>query len=259
MVLRAVWAVVRGRRRDLRRDAKELMDGMKPQPIVTGVGNVPGSGSCVLLPNHYERRTGVWVGWGAITITGALCRHRGPGAAIRWVMTSSWEDCYIGPRRIAPEHVQWVLRKLASLYGIILMSPEPGRTQSRGHTLREIFHTLDDPRGHIVALHPEAGGFEELIEPPRGIGRVLAAIEERHVPMFPVAVFEERGRIRVHFGSPLPANCLGGRSDGEAAAAVMLTIARMVPAKMRGPYSETTATDDTTMGAGTAAEPAAPR
>lgn len=238
IMVRAVWCAIRRQPRDVYRDARELVGGMRPKPIVTGVEHVPASGPCVLLPNHYERPDGAWVGWGAIVISEALARHREPGSTVRWVMTSSWEDCYVGPRRIAPEHVHWVLQKLAALYGIILMSPEPGETQARGRALREIFHAVDAPLGNAVALHPEAGGFEELIVPPPGMGRVIGALDKRGLPLIPVAVFEEDGRLRIHFGKPFAPGSLQVFSDAGTATVVMRTLASMLPPAMCGPYRD---------------------
>jgi hypothetical protein len=221
---------------------------MNPPPIVTGIEHVPMERPCVLLPNHYERRDAVWVGWGSIVITAALSRHLSRGTQVRWVVASTWEDFYIGPRRISPEHLYWVLRRLAHVFGFILMPPDPRETQARSHALRKIFRALDESNGGIVGMHPEAGGFEELIPPPVGIGRVLSALDKRGVTLIPAGVYEDGGRLHVTFDQALRPGSLHGASDEESASIVMMAIARLLPERMRGPWGDSQADEPAAVG-----------
>jgi hypothetical protein len=157
-VVRVVYASLRHQQRDPWHDTRYLAARMKPRPLVTGLDHVPASGPCVILPNHYERRDHVWVGWGAIVITAALSQRRAAASRVHWVMTSTWQDCYLGPRRIPPDRLHWLLRRLAQVYGLILMPTAPQEVLGRGEALRAVLRALRDPRGHIVAFHPEAGG-----------------------------------------------------------------------------------------------------
>ena len=237
MMLRVAVSSLRGRRRDVQRDALALTARMRPQPVIRGIENLPEAGSCVIIPNHYERPDGAWVGWGAIVIAAALADARPNLAPVRWVMTSTWQDCYLGPLRVPPTYLTWVLRRFAGLYDLILMPAMDDETFGRGVALRTLFHVLDDPRGHVVALHPEAGGFETLIAPPRGMGRVLGAIDRRKIPLIPTGVFEQDGRLTVHFGAPLPTGLIARMDDAKAAQTAMLAIARLVPPANRGVYA----------------------
>lgn len=243
MALRVVYTSVRGGRRDVQRDVRALVARMDPPPVIRGIEHLPESGRCVIVPNHYERPDGAWVGWGAIVIAAALARHRPRLAPVRWVMTSTWQDCYLGPLRVPPAYLTWVLRRFAVLYGLILMPALEGETFGRGLALRTLFHVLDDPSGQVVALHPEAGGFESLIAPPRGMGRVLGAIDRRQIPLIPTGVFEEAGRLTVCFGTPLPAGQLSRMDDTTAAQTVMLDIARLLPPANRGVYAKCVQTE----------------
>jgi len=237
MMLRVAYTSVRGRRRDVQRDTLLLTSRMQPQPAVCGAEHLPTRGPCVIIPNHYERPDGAWVGWGAIVIAAALARERPTLPAVRWVMTSTWQDCYLGPLRVPPHYLTWVLRRFAAMYGLILMPAQGDETFARGRALRALFRVLDDPAGQVVALHPEAGGFETLIAPPRGMGRVLAAIDRRGIPLIPTGVFEVEGRLIVHFGPPLPRGALAARDDDGAIQTAMLAIARLLPPANRGVYA----------------------
>ncbi|HET8521945.1 MAG TPA: hypothetical protein VFL82_01855 [Thermomicrobiales bacterium] len=238
----AAYAAARHRTRNVWQDALRLTAGMYPPPNVAGIEHVPTAGPCVILPNHYERPGGVWVGWGAIVISAALAQHRPGTPPIRWVMTTTWADCYIGPWRVAPEKLGWVLRGLASVYGLILMPAHDLPTHDAQRlesalALRQIFRSLADSPDQIVALHPEAGGFETMIRPPHGSGRVLAALDRRHVPCIPTGVFERNGRLTVRFGAPLPQGLLADLDDAQAADQVMHAIANLVPAAVGGSFA----------------------
>ncbi|HUZ03433.1 MAG TPA: hypothetical protein VMU89_24070 [Thermomicrobiaceae bacterium] len=243
LMARVGYASLRGRQRDLRRDVDELIAGTYPAPVVVGLEHVPRTGRCVIVANHYERPDGAWVGWGAIVITAALAHHRPGAPAARWVMTSTWADCYFGPRRIAPERLHGILQRFAAVYGVILMPASDLESAGRAVALRSLFRALDADAEAVVALHPEAGGFETLIVPPPGAGRVLAALERRDVPLLPVGVSEQDGRLTVRFGPALAPGVLRGLSDSLAAATVMETIAELVPPETRGAFRDGSASE----------------
>ncbi len=243
VLARAAYAAIRRQPRNAWLDTLYLTDRINPPPAVAGVEHVPRIGPCVILSNHYERPGGVWVGWGAIAISASLARHRPDTPPIRWVMTTTWADCYLGPCRIAPEYLGWVLRGLAFVYGLILMPAHDLPTHdtqrwSGALALREIFRSLAEVPDQVVALHPEAGGFETMISPPRGSGRVLAAFDRRGIPCVPTGVFEDDGRLVVRFGAPLPLGSLADLDDDQAAAQVMRAIARLVPPAVRGVFAD---------------------
>lgn len=234
----AVVSSFRGRPRSVHEDTRTLVRSMPRVPVVSGLENLPAGPPYVILPNHYERPSGAWVGWGAIVISDAVTRTHAARHPIRWVMTSSWQDFYIGPKRVHPKYLHWVLRRLSHLYGIILMPADDDEAFGRGAALRCIFKALTSPGGQIVALHPEAGGFETMITPPKGMGRVLAAIDRQRVPMIPAGVCEVDGRFRIRFGAPIEPGSLCRMTDADASRSVMLRIAELVPEATRGEYAE---------------------
>jgi hypothetical protein len=243
MSLRVAVASFRNRRRDVFADTVAMAGRLAPPPRVIGIEHIPSHGRCVILPNHYERPDGIWVGWGTIVLTSAIARRRIARAPIRWVMTSTWEDCYLGPYRVSPERLHWVLKRLAFVYDIILMPASEREVAQRSVALRALLRALTDNPDQLVAFHPEAGGFETLITPPRGMGRVLAAIDRRGIPMIPAGVFEADGRLTIQIGAPLPAGSLSGLDDASAADAVMRVIASLVPPATRGVYADRVAVE----------------
>ena len=254
VMLAAVLSSLKNEKRDLRADVDTLVASMPTPPEVHGLENIPETRPFVILPNHYERPSGAWVGWGAIVITNAIARVRPGNFPIRWVMTSSWQDCYLGPKRIHPKYLHWVLRRLSNLFGIILMPADDLEAFGRGAALREIFRALADPAGQVVAFHPEAGGFETMITPPKGMGRVLAAVDRQRLPIVPAGVYENDRGFQVRFGQAIEPGALQGLPDDEAADMVMLRIAALVPDRTRGEYTDkyrtlteanTVAVDDT--------------
>ncbi len=236
VVSNAILSSFRNQRRPLRADVARMVASMPVEPLVHGIENLPAQPPFVILPNHYERPSGAWVGWGAIVITDALARARPGTFPIRWVMTSTWQDCYLGPRRVDPRYLHWVLRRLANLYGIILMPANDTDAFGRGAALRELFRATGDSAGQVVAFHPEAGGFETMIRPPKGMGRVLSSLDHRGVTLIPTGVYEAENRLQVRFGEPIQRGSLGGLADYAAAESVMLHIARLVPEQVRGEF-----------------------
>jgi hypothetical protein len=110
-------------------------------------------------------------------------------------------------------------------------------TSGRSSALRAIFRLLSHP-DQVVGLHPEAGGFEALIDPPRGIGKVLSLIDRQGIPCIPVGVFEQDKRLHVRFGAALPAGSLARLPERDAAHSVMRVIARLIPPANRGVFAD---------------------
>lgn len=240
---KALWAFVRRRRRSAWADAAALIDGLEKQPVIIGAENLPVGGPAAFLPNHYERKDAVWVGWGAMALTTAIHRHGDPArlGRMHWVMTDTWADCYVGPFHVSPRYLGWVLKGFGDIYGIIRMPAHdlPNHAQQRGRSagaLLEVFDVLK--KGDCVALHPEAGGFETLIQPPRGSGRVVACLDRRKVPLIPVGVYEENDRLVINIGAPFAQGAFDRLTDTQSADMVMLAIAGLVPERTRGDYAE---------------------
>lgn len=267
LVFGALAAFVMRRKRSPWADAIAAIDGLAHQPVVCGMDHVPMCGPVVFVPNHYERKDAVWVGWGAMALTASLA-HSGRQSGLKhmhWVMTDTWADCFVGPVHLDPRYLSWVLKAFSNIYGIIRMPAHdlPTHDALRGRSagaLLELVHALND--GDCVAVHPEAGGFETLITPPKGSGRVFAYLARLGVPIVPVGIYEEDDRLHVNIGEPLDGRALACLADGAAATMVMCEIANLVPLLSRGVYAGTGTIpvepkpDLTTVNVGVTLEPA---
>lgn len=239
---RVFWAAMRGRQRDLWADSHILINSLEVAPQIRHAERLPFRGPVVFLPNHYERKDAVWVGWGAIALTHALTRYRNRRAfrKLHWVITDTWADAYIGPIHIPPRMLGWAINGLASVYELITMPAwdlpdHDDRRAESAAAIRKVCHALAS--GESVAVHPEAGGFETMIPCKPGAGRLIKLLARRGYPLIPIGVFEEGDQLIVQIGEQIPPDRLLHLSDDQAAEATMLEIAALVPPRIRGVYA----------------------
>lgn len=243
MLLKAFGAFLRKQRRDAWRDATRAVATLKWSPIIHGIEHVPQHGPIVFLPNHYERKDAVWVGWGAMALTAAVAKHRDRQqlGRMHWVMTDTWADCFIGPFHVNPRYLGWVLKGFGDIYGIIRMPAHdlPNHSSQRGRSARSLLDIFDYLKaGDCVALHPEAGGFETLIQPPAGAGRVVSCFDRRNVPLIPVGIHEDNDRLVITIGQAIEPGTFAGLDDHASADLAMLRIAALVPERTRGVFAD---------------------
>ncbi|MGI8403337.1 MAG: hypothetical protein ACR2OE_00960, partial [Thermomicrobiales bacterium] len=76
MILKAIWAFLRKQERNVWNDTTALVKQQSLSPIIHDMEHLPEHGPFVLIPNHYERKDAVWVGWSAIAMTAEIARTR---------------------------------------------------------------------------------------------------------------------------------------------------------------------------------------
>jgi hypothetical protein len=176
-----------------------------------------------------------------LTAAVASARDLSQIGSMHWVMTDTWADCFIGPIHVNPDYLGWVLKGFGDIYGIIRMPAHdlPNHASRRGRSARSLLEIFDYLRaGDCVALHPEAGGFETLIQPPAGAGRVVSCLDRRNVPLIPVGIYEEDDHLVINIGQQIQQGAFVGLDDRTAADQIMLCIAALVPAATRGVYAD---------------------
>jgi hypothetical protein len=227
-----------GRSRSFLNDSQTVMAANPYRRQAQGLENVPSEGPFILVTNHYARR-GLRAYHFAMFITTAIAQRRPLSPAICWVITSEWYGYHVGPIPIPVWLIRWVFRRVAKVYGLVVMPRQASRAVGRAAVLRRIAKIV---QREPIGLMPEAGGSGVLLEPLEGSGLFLQALSERGLPLVPAGVWEEDDTLMVSFGQPVALSVAkeGPRreQDREAREQVMVAVGRLLPPAYWGHYSE---------------------
>jgi len=227
-----------GRPRSFLKDSRRVMAANPYRRQAQGLENVPSEGPFVLVTNHYTRR-GLRAYHFAMFITTAIAQRRPLSPAICWVITSEWYGYHVGPIPIPVWLIRWVFRRVAKVYGLVVMPRQASRGVGRAAVLRHIARIA---QRESIGLMPEAGGSGILREPLEGSGLFLQALSERGLPLVPTGVWEEDDTLMISFGEPFALSVAkeGPRQeqDRQAREQVMVAVGRLLPPAYWGYYSE---------------------
>jgi 1-acyl-sn-glycerol-3-phosphate acyltransferase len=157
-------------------------------------------------------------------------------------MTSEWHNFRLGPLPVpVPVWVfRWLFRRIARVYGLVIIPRAAERGVGRAAALRTILNALRDGE-EAIGLFPEGMGTGHLIEPMPGVGSFLLSLSNRGIPMLPVGIFEEGGRLIASFGPPFSIQVPRGVEKEErerlASQQVMVAIGRLLPRELWGVYA----------------------
>ena len=239
LVLKFIWAVLRGRTRNLAADVKATLMAARPKPQALNDQHIPTEGPFVLVANHYER-PGLKVFWGGMLASHAVAQRRTSRKSLRWLMTSEWHNFRLGPLPVPVWAFRWLFRRIARVYGLVIVPRAAERGVGRAAALRTILNVLRDGE-EAIGLFPEGMGTGHLIEPMPGVGSFLLSLSSRGIPMLPVGIFEEEGRLIASFGPPfsiqVPRGVEKGERDRLASQQVMVAIGRLLPPQLWGVYA----------------------
>lgn len=235
-IIRFAVAALTGRRREVGRDAAAVLARSGLRCRIDGAERIPTRGPFVLIANHYER-PGLKVFWGGMLLTAAVWERRGQSP--RWLMTSEWYNYRLGPVPVPVWLLRWLFRRLASVYGLVIVPRARERGVGRAAALRAVLEAVaTDPRP--IALFPEGIGTGRLLRPPEGVGLLLLALAERGVPCLPAGLYEEEeGTLVARFGEPFLAQAAGEKEERfrRARDEAMLAIGRLLPRGLWGDYT----------------------
>lgn len=238
-VLRFLVPMILGGERDLASDIAGTLLAARPRPRVIDDHYVPGEGPFVLVANHYER-PGLKVFWGGMLASYAVAQRRGKAKALRWLMTSEWYSYRLGPVPIPVWFLRWLFRRIAAVYGLVIVPRAAERAVGRAAAMRSILQVVGRQR-EPIALFPEGVGKGDLVEPQPGTGAFLLVLSRRGIPILPAALFEEEGALTVRFGPPfqirIPERGKKGDRDRLARGQVMVNIGRLLPRHLWGAYT----------------------
>lgn len=240
-MMRWTLSAVLHRQRSLGLDGASQLRAVRPRPRVIGIRNIPAEGPFIVALNHYERpQLPVWF---AVLFVSAAVHHRSPaGRSIGWMVTDRLYHFHLGPVIIPDPWMRWFLRRLANVYGLILVGREDVR--SRAISLRQAGRALRRPGAMLMAVGvtPEGagGGGRHLARAAPNAGRALAWLSRGTVPIVPAAVYESPGgSLTLRFGEPFVLQSPAGATRSERdvlATRVMCAIAALLPPELRGPY-----------------------
>jgi hypothetical protein len=239
LILKFIWAVLRGRTRNLAADVEATLMAAKPKPQALNDQNIPTEGPFALVANHYER-PGLKVFWGGMLASHAVAQRRTTQRSLRWLMTSEWYDFRLGPLPVPVWALRWLFRRIAQVYGLVIVPRAAERGVGRAAALRTILNVVRH-REEAVGLFPEGIGTGHLIEPMPGVGSFLLSLSNRGIPILPVGIFEEEGSLTASFGQPfsiqVPRSVEKGERERLASQQVMVAIGRLLPRELWGVYA----------------------
>jgi len=205
---------------------------------VLGAENVPETGSFVVVMSHYSRR-GLRPYHCAMAVSVALATRRPHGPEARWAFTSEYRGRRVGPVPIPLWSIRWLFRRVAKVYGFVVIPRREDLVMARAAALRSLARRIDRVP---VGLTPEGlEGSGRLVEPPPGNGLFIASLVERGAPMLPVGVWEEGDTLCIRFGEPRPLSLARGvtrdEQDRFARTEIMVAIGQLLPASLHGAYA----------------------
>lgn len=240
LILMFIPAMLMGRRRELGKDIRATLAAAKPAPRALDTHHIPERGPFVLVANHYDRE-GLRVWWSGMLLSNAVYQRRPNETGLRWLMTSEWYNFRLAGLIPVPVwFLRWLFRRIAKVYGLVIVPRERGRVMGRAAAMRVILDVLVK-QGDPIAMFPEGAGRGPLIEAMPGTGVFFLTISRRRIPIVPAGVYEEEGVLTARFGPPVrvdvPAGIEKGERDAPAREQVMVSIGRLLPRELWGAYA----------------------
>lgn len=233
-----LWDILRHKQRSFRMDAVKWTT--KLDVSVEGKESIPRTGPAIVLTNHYHRP-----GFQALWFTSAISAVT--PVEIHWTITGAWTDDGTPGARLRATVSPYLLPMLARLYGFTSMPPMPPRleeVEARASAVRHLLGVASQSPRPILGLAPEGRDHPAgvLMQPPPGVGRLLAILDSMGYSLVPVGVYEKSQKLVLSFGNPFKLTHQDApdrnRRDRQIANQVMMAIAKQLPIELRGNYSE---------------------
>lgn len=236
LALNVLHSLVKGRRRDILHDCREISNGITPLPVIRGQENIPQRGPYLVTLNHYSR-PGFLILWAAAVISAAL-----PKSSI-WLMTAAWTKRSGRLDRVITWLTHKIFKRVAECYSLVTMPampPAPGDAAERALSIRRLMDKIRDDPEAVVCIAPEGMDFPGgvLGRPHPGTGRLLSQMARQLKRILPVGVYEEAGQLILHIGQLYVLEIPSEREnvDQMVIDQVMRQIAALLPDELRGSF-----------------------
>lgn len=233
-------AIVTGTRRRFKKHALGMIARLDPVPLVIGEPCIPQNGPGVITVNHYYR-PGFWAPWLTAVISAVVPKD------IYWTMADAftYPDQPFGRLKRYLSHQ--VLIRVAHVYefnSMPPMPPSPLEVRERARSVQRLMQAVREQPEILLGLAPEGGDQPGgvLSLPPEGFGKLALFLAERGMRFYPVGVYEESGKLVVHFGEGyyLPIDQPDDRRQADllARTQVMTAVAACLPVRLRGIFGQ---------------------
>ena len=238
-IFTVIAAIVLNGRRSFKKDAQLALSGEHPPLKILGEENIPRSGPCLILMNHYSRPGYIPI-WSGFAIAANLPMQS------RWLMTYAWTSSNKIWDPVKRRLTRILFTAICRVYGFIpmpSMPPDPREIADRAMAVRSLMALARHKLPIAIGMAPEGRDFPAaaLGSPPPGMGRLLEQLFKSIHRAIPVGVYEENDLQVIHFGKPIALKVQEYSSneekDNDISAQVMGAIARLLPKNMRGEFS----------------------
>lgn len=193
-----IFADLTGRRRSFRGDARRMMAALPSAPLVLGAQQV--TPPCLIVVNHYTR-PGLPAWWLALAVSAALPFE------LHWVVAAAWRKPGFVGRVLTEPISRRVMQGVERVYGLTTtppMPPIPEDTAERAAAVKRVLNTVRRSDCPAVGLAPEGGDFAtpgQVAELWPGVGRFVLHLTGLGLRLYPAALDEPGGRLRLRFGA----------------------------------------------------------
>ena len=237
-ITKAVTAMLLGDRRSFKKDSVIALSGEHPPLKIIEQNNIPRTGPCLILMNHYSRPGYIPI-WSGFSISSLLPMES------HWLMTYAWTSPNKFWDPIKRRVTRILFTSICRVYGFIPMPPmppDPREITDRAMAVRSLMALARLNLPIAIGLAPEGRDFPGAVlgSPPPGMGRLLEQLVKTINQVIPVGVYEEDGQQVLHFGKPMVIKLKeysnNEEKDRDISTQVMRAIACLLPERLRGEF-----------------------
>jgi 1-acyl-sn-glycerol-3-phosphate acyltransferase len=238
-IIKVVTAMLLGDRRSFKKDSVFALSGEHPPLKIIEPENIPQTGPCLILMNHYSRPGYIPI-WSAFSISSLLPMES------HWLMTTAWTSPNKFWDAIKRRLTRIVFTSICRVYGFIPMPPmppDPREVTDRAMAVRSLMALARLNLPIAIGLAPEGQDFPGAVlgSPPSGTGRLLEQLFKTILQVIPVGVYEENDQQVIHLGRPfllkLKDYSSNEEKDRDISTQVMRAIACLLPGNLRGEFN----------------------